>query len=269
MIFKKKKIIKIALGIEYDGSGYYGWQRQKSVPSIQEKLEKALSIIANHNINVFCAGRTDVGVHSIGQVVHFRTTAQRTESAWTLGVNSNLPHDIAIRWVKIVPEEFHARFSAIARRYLYLIYNQRLRSAILSKGITHFYYPLDTEKMHRAGQCLIGMNDFTSFRAMHCQSHTPWRNLMHMNIIRQGSYVIVDIKANSFVYHMVRNIVGSLIEIGCGKQTEGWMAKLLFAKNRYLAASTAKASGLYLVSVDYPPHFQLPQSTPHPLLLIN
>ncbi len=260
---------KLALGIEYDGSRYYGWQRQQEVRSVQEMLEKALSKVANHEVSVFCAGRTDAGVHSTSQVVHFETTSQRANGAWTLGVNANLPEDIAVRWVKAVPDAFHARFSATARRYRYLIYNQRLRSAILGRGVTHFYHPLDAEKMHRAGQCLLGENDFTAFRAVQCQSRTPWRNLMHLNVIRQGVFIIVDIKANAFVHHMVRNIVGSLMEIGCGNQPEEWMATLLTAKDRTLAAMTARAEGLYLVAVDYPSHFALPESSMGPLFLAD
>jgi len=260
---------KLALGIEYDGSRYYGWQRQQEVRSVQEKLEKALSKVANHPVSVFCAGRTDAGVHGTGQVVHFETTSQRADGAWTLGVNANLPEDIAVRWVKAVPDEFHARFSATARRYRYLIYNQRLRPAILGRGVTHFYHPLDAEKMHRAGQYLLGENDFTSFRAVQCQSRTPWRNVMHLNVTRQGAFVIVDIKANAFVHHMVRNIVGSLMEIGCGNQPEEWMATLLAAKDRTLAAATARAEGLYLVAVDYPSHFALPEPPMGPLFLVD
>ena len=268
-MLSEETTFKLALGIEYDGSRYYGWQRQNEVRSVQEKLEKALSKVANHPVVVFCAGRTDAGVHGTGQVVHFETTSQRADSAWTLGVNANLPDDIAVRWVKAVPEEFHARFSATARRYRYVIFNQRLRPAILGNGITHFYHPLDVEKMQRAGQCLIGENDFTSFRAVQCQSRTPWRNVMHLNVTRYGSYVIVDIKANAFVHHMVRNIVGSLMEIGCGNQPESWMADLLAAKDRTLAAATAKAEGLYLVAVDYPSHFALPQPALGPLFLAD
>ncbi|WP_420849045.1 tRNA pseudouridine(38-40) synthase TruA [Pantoea rodasii] len=268
-MLSEETTFKLALGIEYDGSRYYGWQRQNEVRSVQEKLEKALTKVANHPVVVFCAGRTDAGVHGTGQVVHFETTSQRADSAWTLGVNANLPDDIAVRWVKAVPNEFHARFSATARRYRYVIFNQRLRPAILGNGITHFYHPLDVEKMQRAGQCLIGENDFTSFRAVQCQSRTPWRNVMHLNVTRYGSYVIVDIKANAFVHHMVRNIVGSLMEIGCGNQPESWMADLLAAKDRTLAAATAKAEGLYLVAVDYPSHFALPQPALGPLFLAD
>lgn len=259
--------MKLALGIEYDGSRYYGWQRQQEVRSVQEKLEIALTKVANHPVEVVCAGRTDAGVHGTGQVVHFETTARRKDAAWTLGVNTHLPADIAVRWVKAVPDDFHARFSATARRYRYMIYNQRLRPAILGGGITHFYHPLDVEKMQRAGQCLLGENDFTSFRAVQCQSRTPMRNVMHLNVTRHGAYVVVDIKANAFVHHMVRNIVGSLMEIGCGNQPESWMAELLAAKDRKLAAATGRAEGLYLVAVDYPARYALPRPPMGPLFL--
>ena len=260
---------KIALGIEYDGSKYYGWQRQNEVRSVQEKLEKALSRVANEPISVFCAGRTDAGVHATGQVVHFETSVERKDAAWTLGVNANLPGDIAVRWVKDVPDDFHARFSATARRYRYIIYNQRLRPAVLQQGVTHFYHPLDEKRMHRAAQSLIGENDFTSFRAVQCQSRTPWRNVMHINVARYGAYVVIDIKANAFVHHMVRNITGSLMEVGCGNQPESWIAQLLAAKDRTLAAATAKAEGLYLVAVDYPAQFDLPHPPMGPLFLAD
>lgn len=261
--------LKIALGIEYDGSRYYGYQRQADVDSIQQCLEATLSQVADEPITVFCAGRTDAGVHATGQVVHFTTHAVRKDAAWTMGVNTHLPPDIAVRWVKTVDDEFHARFSATARRYRYLIYNHRYRPAILSHGVTHFYHPLDAERMERAGQCLLGENDFTSFRAVQCQSRTPWRNVKHLKVMRRGAYIVVDIKANAFVHHMVRNIVGSLMEIGCGNQPESWMAKLLAAKDRKLAAATAKAEGLYLVDVDYPESFGLPSVPIGPLFLLD
>ncbi|WP_340618394.1 tRNA pseudouridine(38-40) synthase TruA [Xenorhabdus entomophaga] len=263
------KRVKIALGIEYDGSRYYGWQRQQEVRSVQACLEKALSKVANEPISVFCAGRTDAGVHATGQVVHFETSAQRKEAAWTMGVNTHLPPDIAVRWVKMADDEFHARFSATARRYRYVIFNHRYRPAVLARGVTHFHYPLDEKKMHEAAQSLLGENDFTSFRAVQCQSNSPWRNMMHINVSRHGHYIVVDIKANAFVHHMVRNIVGSLLEIGCGNQDIGWMAELLALKDRTKAAATAKAEGLYLVAVDYPEHFGLPEPMMGPLFLGN
>lgn len=258
---------KIALGIEYDGSRYFGWQRQQEVASVQGCLEQALSKVAAHPVSVFCAGRTDAGVHATGQVVHFTTNAVRKDAAWTMGVNTHLPPDIAVRWVKTVEEDFHARFSATARRYRYVIYNHRYRPAILQQGVTHYHQPLDEQRMQRAAQSLLGENDFTSFRAVQCQSRTPWRNVKHVNITRLGHYIVVDIKANAFVHHMVRNIVGSLMEIGCGNQPETWMADLLAVKDRTQAAATARAEGLYLVAVDYPARFDLPSPPLGPLFL--
>lgn len=262
-------MVRIALGIEYDGSRYYGWQRQQNVASVQACLEKALTKVADAPITIFCAGRTDAGVHATGQVVHFDTGVQRKDAAWTLGVNAQLPADIAVRWMKTVSSEFHARFSATARRYRYIIYNHRYRPAILQQGVTHFYHPLDAERMERAAQALLGEQDFTSFRAVQCQSRTPWRNVKQIKVTRQGAYIVVDIKANAFVHHMVRNIVGSLLEIGCGNQDEQWMANLLALKDRNLAAATARAEGLYLVAVDYPEQFALPQPPMGPLFLTN
>ncbi|WPC73292.1 tRNA pseudouridine(38-40) synthase TruA [Vibrio porteresiae] len=259
--------MRIALGIEYNGAHYYGWQRQQEVKSVQESLEKALSIVANHPVEVQCAGRTDAGVHGTGQVVHFDTTADRKMVAWTMGANANMPKDIALRWAKEVPDEFHARFSATARRYRYIIYNHAYRPAILDKGISHYHGDLDAEKMHIAGQYLLGENDFTSFRAAHCQSRSPWRNVMHLNVTRHGHFVVVDIKANAFVHHMVRNIVGSLLVVGRGEQPIEWIQWLLQAKDRNLAGATAKAEGLYLVEVDYPQEFDLPKVPVGPLFL--
>jgi tRNA pseudouridine38-40 synthase len=260
-------VARIALGIEYDGSAYFGWQRQPDAISVQACLEKALSRVADVPITVLCAGRTDTGVSATGQVVHFDTPVLRKEAAWTMGVNTHLPKNISVRWMSEVAEDFHARFSASARRYRYIIYNHRFRSAILQTGITHVHLPLDVDKMQHAGQALLGENDFTSFRASQCQSRTPWRCMFHLDVSRHGNYVVVDVKANAFLHHMVRNIVGSLIEVGCGAQPESWIAELLAAKDRNLAAATAKAEGLYLVSVDYPDKFGLPKLNMGPLFL--
>lgn len=261
--------MKIALGIEYDGKHYFGWQRQEKVVSVQQELEKALSFIADEEINVFCAGRTDAGVHATGQVVHFETAAIRPEKAWSFGTNAKLPDDVAVTWAKQVPDDFHARFSAVARRYRYVIYNNKLRSAILPFGVTHYHFPLNHELMHLAGQALLGENDFSAFRAAQCQSGTPWRNVHHLNVSRRGNYVIIDIQANAFVHHMVRNIAGSLLEVGAGNQPVEWIAQLLAKKDRTLAAPTAKAEGLYLVNVIYPQYFGLPGNHLGPLFLEN
>lgn len=251
--------MRIALGIEYNGAAYYGWQRQRELPTIQSKLEAALTKIASHPVAVTCAGRTDAGVHASCQVVHFDVQVERAEAAWTLGVNSNLPKDIAVRWVHEVDGAFHARFSATARRYRYVIYAAPTRPALLADGVTHVYHPLDIERMQAAAPALLGEHDFTSFRAAHCQSNTPYRNVQHLKVHQRGPYIVVEIIANAFLHHMVRNIVGSLIVIGQGEHPVEWLGELLAAKDRTLAAATAKPNGLYLVDVTYPESFGLPR----------
>ncbi|MCE9678686.1 tRNA pseudouridine(38-40) synthase TruA [Shewanella sp. AS1] len=261
--------MRVALGIEYDGSRYFGWQRQAEVDSVQAQLERALSIVANEPISIQCAGRTDAGVHATGQVIHFETSAVRKESAWTLGVNVNLPDDIAVRWAKDVDDEFHARFSATARRYRYMIYNHQFRPGILRAGVSHYPGVIDEQKMHQAAQSLLGEQDFTSFRAIQCQSNTPFRCVHEVNVTRQGMYICVDIKANAFLHHMVRNIVGSLLEVGYGRQDISWIKTLLALKDRTQAAATAKPNGLYLVDVTYPDEYQLPKLALGPLFMLD
>ncbi|WP_137166535.1 tRNA pseudouridine(38-40) synthase TruA [Salinimonas lutimaris] len=258
---------RYALGIEYDGAAVYGWQRQNRVPTVQEYLENALSKVANTTINVQCAGRTDAGVHATGQVVHFDCTEHRPERAWTMGVNTNLPDSIAVTWAKQVDDDFHARFSASHRRYRYIIYNSPLRPAILGKGVTHCYKELDADLMHEAAQALLGEQDFSAFRAAHCQSKTPYRKVTDVKVSRQGRYVILEIQANAFLHHMVRNIAGSLIEVGAQEQPVDWIGSLLQSKDRTMAAATAKPHGLYLVDVTYPAQFGLPERPLGPLFL--
>ncbi|VFP83396.1 tRNA pseudouridine(38-40) synthase TruA [Candidatus Erwinia haradaeae] len=262
---------KLALGVEYDGTRYCGWQKQRKVHSVQEKLEQALAEVADHPVSVMCAGRTDAGVHATGQVVHFETSSRRKDIAWVRGVNAYLPEDIVVRWMQVVPDAFHARFSALARRYRYVIYNQpKHRPAIFSKGMMYCSTILDVEKMQRAGAYLVGENDFTSFRASQCQSHSPIRQVMHIRVTRYYCvYIIIDIKANAFVYRMVRNIVGSLIEVGYGHKNESWIRDVLLAKDRKVAAAIASAQGLYLVSVDYPVHYAIPRVPVGPLHFIT
>lgn len=252
--------INIALGIEYKGSNYHGWQKQKHSTTIQQYLENALSYIANEKITTFCAGRTDSGVHALGQVVNFFTRQNRSIESWTKGVNSKLPKDISVIWAKIVPKFFNARFSAIARCYRYIIYNNKIRSSIYSQLMFHYHEYLDNNKMNNASQLLVGENDFSSFRSSTCQSNSPYRNLFYISVIRYKNFVYIDLKANSFLHNMVRIIVGNLIEIGRRKKNEKWLYELLLAKKRTLSAATAKAEGLYLVSVIYPKFFNLPNS---------
>ncbi|WP_286233088.1 tRNA pseudouridine(38-40) synthase TruA [Thalassotalea sediminis] len=258
--------MRIALGIEYDGSQYCGWQRQKNVSSVQEMLEKALSNVANEPIEVVCAGRTDTGVSATNQVVHFDTNMIRKDVAWTLGVNTSLPSDIAVTWVKTVDDSFHARFGATSRRYRYIIYNNPLRPAVFSRGLTFIHYPLDESLMHQAAQILVGEHDFTSFRTVHCQAPTAVRTIEHCNVSRQGQYVIIDVKGNAFLHHMIRNITGSLLRVGRGQEQVSWIADVLAAKNRCVAGMTAPANGLYFVDVTYPEKYQLPERPIGPLL---
>lgn len=250
--------MRIALGIEYDGSYYRGWQRQAHAPSVQAELEQALSSVADQPIEIFCAGRTDAGVHGTGQVIHFDCPVQRPDKAWLLGVNARLPDSIGVRWVQSVPEHFHARFSAQYRRYRYLIHNTHARPALLQGKITWVKRPLDAEAMHRAAQSILGERNFSSFRSAECQSSTPWRNLMSLSVCRQQQLIWVDVKANAFLHHMVRNLVGALLAIGYGVKPEAWLLEVLQAENRQLAAETAPAQGLYLVQVGYPAEFGLP-----------
>lgn len=259
--------MRIALGIEYDGTGFFGWQRQREVNSVQQELEIALAKVANQPIELFCAGRTDAGVHATGQVVHFDTTAERDIKAWIMGTNAQLPDQIAVRWAKVVPDDFHARFTATARRYRYVIYNHKYRPAILRSGLSHYHQPLDLALMQQAAPALLGEQDFSAFRAIQCQSKTPFRNIHHLRLERFADYLVLDIKANAFLHHMVRNITGSLLEIGMGRRPPEWLAELLASKNRNLAAATAKAGGLYLVEVDYPEHYQIPKVALGPLFL--
>lgn len=259
--------MRVALGIEYDGARYFGWQRQNDAISVQQQLEKALKVVADTEIQVQCAGRTDAGVHATGQVVHFDSPVVRPDVAWTLGLNTHLPADVAIKWVKNVEDDFHARFSATARRYRYIIYNNRLRTGILNRGITHVYIPLDHEKMHQAAQCLLGEHDFSAFRASLCQAKTATRRLSHINITRTGDYIMIDVQANAFLHHMVRNITGSLVKIGTGERPVGWLNELLLNKDRTKAAATAKPNGLYLVKVVYPDSFAIPNPPLGPLML--
>ena len=261
--------MRVALGIEYDGAQFFGWQRQQQVTTVQAELESALAKIANEPVDVLCAGRTDAGVHATGQVVHFETEQVRPEKAWTMGTNTHLPDAIAVKWCHFPKGDFHARYSATARRYRYVIYNDRLRPGILRMGLTHEHRPLDAPRMHEAAQSLVGENDFSAFRAAHCQSNTPFRNVTSVTVERMGRFVVVDIQANAFVHHMVRNIVGSLLEVGCNEQSVEWIAELLAGRDRTQAAATAKPHGLYLVDVTYPDSFGLPRQPIGPLFLTD
>ena len=259
--------MRIALVVEYDGSQYHGWQAQTGLHTVQQALEQALSKVADCTISVVCAGRTDTGVHATNQVVHFDCEKERTIRAWIHGANSFLPKTICVKWGKEVSEDFHARYSATARRYRYVIYNGAIRPALLRSNVTWQYRQLDHRLMHQAAQSLLGENDFTSFRSVECQSKTPMRNIHQLQVTRTGDLVIIDISANAFLHHMVRNIAGVLIAIGSGKHPVSWIDEVLAAKDRRLGAETAPSYGLYLVHVTYPKQFHILQNGLGPLFL--
>lgn len=255
--------MRIALGISYDGTHYFGWQRQEDLqlPTIQTCLEEAITKVADHKIDVVCAGRTDRGVHALGQVLHFDTHAMRNDNAWILGVNSYLPKDIRVQWMCVVDEDFHARFSAQSRRYRYVIYNHPIKPALLRHQVTTHYHPLNEQDMQTAANYLIGEHDFTSYRAVQCQAKSPIRTVTMLNVQRRGNFIAIDIQANAFLHHMVRNITGVLLTIGEGKRAPLWAKEVLEAKNRREGDITAPASGLYFVEVSYPEKFLLPQKS--------
>lgn len=265
-------VSRVAACVEYRGTAYRGWQRQEEgVPSVQEAVEKALSRVANHPVQVACAGRTDAGVHASCQIIHFDSNARRQALNWIHGANANLPPDISLSWVKVVPMDFHARFSAMARRYRYVIYNDPIRPAHLAHEVTWNYRPLDFERMQRASRALVGEHDFTSYRAIGCQAKSPVKTVHHLELIRFGRFIVLDIRANAFLHHMVRNIAGVLMQIGAGERPESWAAEVLQARDRREGGLTAPAYGLYLVDVTYPEQFELPQRYmgPHFLAALN
>lgn len=258
---------RIALGIRYDGSAYHGWQIQDDLKTVQGEVEKALSAVADHPVFVVCAGRTDAGVHASAQVVHFDTTAYRSDHAWVFGANSNLPHDISIVWAKEVAENFHARYSAVARRYRYVIYNHEIRPAILRKAVAWHFRPLDEKRMKAAAQYLLGEHDFSSFQGTDCQSKTPMRTIFQIEIFRIRRMVIIEVQANAFLLHMVRNIAGVLMAIGNGEKEPEWAEVVLKARDRRQGGVTVPPHGLYLVEVNYPPTFKLPRTPLGPFFL--
>lgn len=255
--------------MEYNGNRFNGWQSQSltGVVAIQDVLQDALSAVANTSIHVQCAGRTDAGVHAFNQVIHFDTPVTRSCKAWVIGGNASLPYDIRLHWAIPVDSEFHARFSARARCYRYIIANTTIRPALIQGQITWHRQPLDVISMHRAAQALCGEQDFSAFRAASCQSRTPMRNVKHINVIRRGELVVIEVKANAFLHHMVRNIAGALLAVGDGRRPPEWIAELLAGRDRSVAAQTAPPDGLYLVDVQYPEQFGLPATPYGPLLL--
>ena len=249
---------RIALGLSYNGRDFAGWQSQPGGNTVQDRLEQALSIVADAPVRVVAAGRTDAGVHALAQVVHFDTGAQREEQAWVRGGNANLPGSIAVQWARRVPDDFHARFSAHSRSYRYVLHDHPVRPSIHDGLVGWFHQPLDVPAMQFAAQSLIGEHDFSAFRAAECQARTPVRVLESLTVQRHAGHVVFGLTANAFLHHMVRNIVGCLVYVGCGRQPPQWLAEVLASRQRRMAAPTFAASGLYLSAVRYDPQLQLP-----------
>lgn len=260
--------MKIALGLDFNGQAYRGWQTQQAgVDCVQTRLETAIARVANHSIVLHAAGRTDAGVHASGMVAHFETDANRPLRSWMLGVNTHLPDDIAIRWAASVNDDFHARFKAIARRYRYVIYNHPQRSSQLAGQVTWHYHAVDVNRMREAAAHLVGIHNFQSFRAVACQSRNPVRHVHFLRIIERKPLIIIDIQADGFLHHMVRNIAGVLLAIGQGKQEPNWAKSVLDAEDRTLGGVTAPPDGLYFIDVHYPERFVLPKEPLGPIWL--
>jgi len=251
--------MRIALGVEYDGRGYYGWQSQPDRCTVQDVLQAALSQIASAPVSVAAAGRTDTGVHALEQVVHFETEAARPLTAWVRGANALLPDNISVRWAHAVPEEFHARFSAHGRSYRYLLVNRPVRPAIQAGKVGWFHAPLNIVAMRQAAEYLLGEHDFSAFRASECQAKSPVKTLSQLDISQVGEMLVFDVSANAFLHHMVRNLVGCLVYVGKGKYPPEWLAEVLEGRERRLAAPTFAPDGLYLRRIQYEAKWGLPQ----------
>lgn len=250
--------MRVAIGVEYRGTGFCGWQVQKGVRTVQACLEQALERVADHPVRVACAGRTDTGVHAIGQVAHFDSTALRDERAWVFGANAHLPHDVVVRWARVTDEGFHARFSAVRRHYRYVILDSRTRPGLMSGHVAWSFRPLDEAAMRAGAAALVGEHDFSSFRSYACQAKHPVRTIHRLEVTRRGPWVVLDVVANGFLHHMVRNIAGVLMAIGDGRQPPGWARKVLEARDRVEGGVTAPPDGLYFVAAHYPPEFGIP-----------
>lgn len=258
--------MRIAAGIEYDGTAYNGWQRVDTGTGVQAVVEHALSRVADHDIEAICAGRTDAGVHATGQVIHFETSSERSERGWLLGGNSNLPDDVCVTWVRPVDADFHARYTASARTYRYLIVNRLVRTALHRRRAWWLHESLDAMRMHEAAQLLLGERDFSAFRAAGCQARTPMRNIKSIDVARQGDWISVTLTANAFLQHMVRNITGALVAVGKGEHPESWIGEVLESRDRKAGGIAAPAHGLTLLAVSYPASYCLPEPTMPALL---
>ena len=254
--------MRVALGISYNGQAYRGWQSQPSGQTVQDKLEVALSRFANQRISTLCAGRTDAGVHALMQVVHFDTDRERTPYSWVRGTNANLPRDIAVQWAVPTTPEFHCRASATSRRYAYVLLQSPVRPSVETGRVGWSFQPLDREAMLSAAHILLGEHDFSSFRAAECQALSPIKTMMDIAIQQRGAYWRVEFEANAFLHHMIRNIMGCLIQIGQGKKPVAWMQEVLAARDRKVAAPTFSPDGLYFLGPRYDARWGMPERTP-------
>jgi tRNA pseudouridine38-40 synthase len=259
--------MRIAVGLEYDGRAYCGWQSQTSQCSIQDKVEAALSKLAQDKVSVIAAGRTDTGVHASGQIIHFDINVDRPIQSWVRGVNTFLPSDIRVLWAQEVDDRFHARFSAISRSYRYILYNHPIRPALASGRVGWFYKPLNTDMINIAMQSLIGEHDFSSFRAAECQAKSPVKIMHEAVFFHHDEYLFFDFTANAFLHHMIRNIVGALVYIGSERQPVSWLEELIKLRDRTKAAPTFSPDGLYLTNVGYDACFNLPAIKKMPVIL--
>jgi tRNA pseudouridine38-40 synthase len=255
---------RIALGIEYRGTGFCGWQIQPGVRTVQACVESALSRVADEAVRVICAGRTDTGVHALGQVVHFDTSAVRPARAWIFGANAHLPADVGVWWAQETGADFHARFSAARRRYRYVICNTSIRPAVLDKRVAWYFRPLDVAPMLSAAHDLVGEHDFSSYRSYACQAKHPVRTVYRLDVMRRDRFIVIDIVANAFLHHMVRNIAGVLMEIGSGRQAPGWAAEILAARDRTAGGVNAPPDGLYFIGAEYPGRYRIPPAPEGP-----
>ena len=260
-------VARIAVGVEYNGAPFHGWQIQPGVPSVQEVLEAALGKVADHRVRLHCAGRTDAGVHALGQVAHFDTVAEREPHGWMLGANVHLPEEVTLLWAQPVRADFHARFSAVSRSYRYLILNRASRPGLLARRVTWVRGMLDTRKMHESGQVLIGTHDFSSFRALGCQARHPRRTVSRLEVTRRGDIVELRVTANAFLHHMVRNIAGVLLAVGRGERSASWVREVLEQRDRTRGGVTAPSDGLYFADARYPAPYGLPRPAEPPQAL--
>jgi tRNA pseudouridine38-40 synthase len=249
---------RIALGIQYDGSAFCGWQSQTHGKTVQDELERALREFAQTRLHTVVAGRTDTGVHGLGQVVHFDTELDRTDFSWIRGTNAFLPKTVAVQWAKPMPDLFHARFSAFERTYYYVLYVHPVRSPMLAGRAGWVHTPLDLDAMRAAASVLIGTHDFSAFRSSECQAKTPVKHLYQIDMRRQGDFIHFRFRANAFLHHMVRNLMGCLVAVGRGRQSVSWLADVLASQDRKFAAPTFMPDGLYLAQVAYPEQFDVP-----------